>query len=40
MGGYVIEREDGRGYDLMHAEREPSGGTGRKYYDNYCLLAR
>ena len=22
----------------MHAERGPSGGTGRKYYDNYCLL--
>ena len=24
----------------MHAEWGPSGGTGREYYDNYCLLAR
>ena len=24
----------------MHAERGPSSGTGRKYYDNYCLLVR
>ena len=37
---YVIERDDGRSFRLMHAERGPSGGTGRKYYDNYCLLVR
>ena len=24
----------------MHAEQGPSGGTGRKYHDNYCLLVR
>ena len=24
----------------MHAELGPSGGTGRKYYDNYRLLVR
>ena len=24
----------------MHTERGPSGGTGREYYDNYCLLVR
>ena len=27
-GGYHVI-EDGGGYDLMHAERGPSGGTGR-----------
>ena len=26
------------GYALMHDERRPSSGMGRKYYDNYCLL--
>ena len=31
----VIEWGDGSGYGLMHAERGPSGGTGRKCYDNY-----
>ena len=36
----VIERDDGSGYGLMHAERGPSGGTGRKYYDNHFLLVR
>ena len=24
----------------MHVERGPSGGTGRKYYDNYWFLVR
>ena len=24
----------------MPAERGPSGGTGQKYYDHYCLLVR
>ena len=36
----VIEREDGKSYDLMCAEQGPSGGTGRKYYDYYYLLVR
>ena len=36
----VIEREDGGSYDLMHAERRPCRGAGRKYYNNYCLLVR
>ena len=29
-----------RGYDLMHAEWQPSGRTGLKYYNYYCLLVR
>ena len=36
----VIEREGGGSYDLMHAERRPCRGAGRKYYNNYCLLVR
>ena len=35
-----IERDDGRSYGLMHAEQGPSGRTGWKYYDSYCLLVR
>ena len=37
---HVIEREDGRSYALMHAERRPSSGTGQKHYDNYCFRVR
>ena len=31
---FVLEQKDGRSDALMHAERRPSGGMGRKYYYN------